>query len=175
MVSQISSACVQKFQEYIMITGIDMFSAFDTIIKIKLMKILELFLQENEIVIIKILLSNTAIDIKAFRNISNHFDTNMGFLQSYDLSGCLFIIHLEKALCTLRDRVDNWHVTSEHYCAFGFKSTPLDKCAYTDDTDLINNSAEEKKRQLQLVTPTFSEFNPQFNDTKTEHRRRYTI
>ena len=107
MVSQISSACVQRFQEYIMITGIDMFSAFDTIIKIKLMKILELFLQENEIVIIKILLSNTAIDIKAFRNISNHFDTNMGFLQSYDLSGCLFIIHLEKALCTLRDRVDN--------------------------------------------------------------------
>ena len=107
MVSQISRACVQKFQEDIMITSIDMFSSFDTIIKIKLIEILELFLQENEILIIKILLSNTAIDIKAFSNISNHFDTNMGSLKGYDLSRCLFITHFEKALCTLRDRVDN--------------------------------------------------------------------
>ena len=40
---------------------------------------------------------------------------------------------------------------------------------YADGIDLINNSAERKKRQLQLVTPTFAEFNLQINDAKTEH------
>ena len=35
--------------------------------------------------------------------------------------------------------------------------------------DLINDCADKKKRQLQLVTPTFAEFNLQINNTKTEH------
>ena len=37
-----------------------------------------------------------------------------------------------------------------------------------DDTDWINNSAEKKKRQLQLVTPISAEFSLQINGTKTE-------
>ena len=41
---------------------------------------------------------------------------------------------------------------------------------YADDTDLINDCAENKKVQLQLVTLTFAEFNLQINGTKTEHR-----
>ena len=34
---------------------------------------------------------------------------------------------------------------------------------------MINDCTGKKKRQLQLVTPTFAEFNLQINDTKTEH------
>ena len=41
-----------------------------------------------------------------------------------------------------------------------------DECIYADDTDLIKNCAKKKKRQFQLVTPTFAEFNLQINDTK---------
>ena len=33
-----------------------------------------------------------------------------------------------------------------------------------DDEDLINDCAEKNKRQLQLITPTFSEFSLQIND-----------
>ena len=85
-----------------MITGTDMTLAFDTIKRIKLIEILESFLREDEISIIRIHLSNTTLDIKSSSNISNLFDTNVGSTQGDGLSGCLFIIYLEKAVRTLR-------------------------------------------------------------------------
>ena len=164
------TACVQKFQEEIMITGKYMTSAFDTkTFDSKLIEILESFLREDEIRIIRILLSNTTLDIKSSSNISKPFDTNVGSPQGDGLSGCLFTIYLEKALCTLHDRVDNNHVIGEHSYAVGSKSTLQDEYIYAEDTDLINDCAEKTKRQLELVNPTFLEFNLQINDTKTQH------
>ena len=163
------AARAEKFQEEVMITGIDMTSASDTIKRTQLTEILEPFLREDEIRIIRILLSNTKLDIKSSSNISNPFDTNIGSAQGDSLSGCLFIIYLEKALRTLRDQVDNNHVNSEHSHLVSSKSTLPDEQIYADDTDLINDCAEKKKRQLQLVTPTSAEFNLQINDTKTKH------
>ena len=52
--------------------------AFDTIKRTKLIEILESFLREDEIRIIRILLSNTTLDIKSSSNISNPFDENVG-------------------------------------------------------------------------------------------------
>ena len=134
-------------------TGID--TAFDTIKRTTLSeKILEPFLREGEISIIRILLSNKVLDIKSSSNISNPFDTNIGSPERDSLSGCLFIIYLEKALRTLLERVDNNHVTGEHSNPVSSKSTLPDEHIYADDTDLINDCAEKKKRQLQLVSPT---------------------
>ena len=83
--------------------------AFATIKRTKLVEILESFLREDEILIIRILLSNTTLDIKSSSNISNSFDANVGSPQGDGLSGCLLIIYLEKALRTLRDWEDcNW-------------------------------------------------------------------
>ena len=78
-------------------------------------------------------------------------------------------LYVEKALRTLCDRVEENNVTGEHSNAVSSKSTLPDECIYADDTDLINDCAEKKKRQLQLVTPTFAEFNLQINDDKKEH------
>ena len=50
-----------------------------------------------------------------------------------------------------------------------FKSTLPDECIFADDTDLINDSVERGKRQLQLVTLIFAELNLQINATKIEH------
>ena len=82
----------QKFQEENMIIGIDMTSAFDTIERINLIEVLELFQQKDEI---KILLSNTSLDIKTSSDISNPFNTNIGSPEGDDLSGCSYIIYLE--------------------------------------------------------------------------------
>ena len=141
-----------------MIAGIDMTSVFDTIKRMKLIETLESFLREDELRIIRILLSNTTLDIKSSSKISNPFHTNIGSLQGDGLSGCIVIIYPEKALRTLRDRVDNNHITGEHSYAISSKSTLPDECIYPDNTDLINDCAERKKIQLQLVTPTFGEF-----------------
>ena len=135
----------------------------------KLTEILESFLREDEIRIIRILLSNTTLDIISSSYISNPINANIGSPQGDGLSGCLFIINLEKSLRALHDQVNNNHVTSEHFCAVSSKSTLPDECIYEDDTDLINDCAEKKNRQLQLVAPTFAEFNLQISDTKTEH------
>ena len=97
------AACIQKFQEEIMITGIDMTLAFDTIKRTKLIEILELFLQKDKILMIRILLGNSTLGIKLSGNISNPFDTNIGSPQGDGPSGCFFILYLEKALHTLRD------------------------------------------------------------------------
>ena len=150
-------------------TGIDMNSTFDNTGRTKLIEILESFLQGDEIYIIRILLSNTTLDIKLSSSISNPFDTNISSPQGGGLSECLFIKYLEKSPCTLRDQVDKNDVTGEHSCAVSFKSTLSNECICADVTDLINNSSGKKKRQLQLVTHTFAKFHLQINDIKTEH------
>ena len=50
-----------------MITGIDMMSTFDTINRTNSIEILETFLRKDEIHIIRILHSNTTLDIKSSR------------------------------------------------------------------------------------------------------------
>ena len=112
----------------------------------KLTEILESFLREDEIRIIRILLSNTTLDIISSSNIRNPINTNIGSPQGDALSGCLFIIYLEKSLRALHDQVNNNHVTSEHFCAVSSKSTLPDECIYADDRDLINDCAEKKNR-----------------------------
>ena len=128
-----------------MIAGIDMTSVFDAIKRMKLIETLESFLREDELRIIRILLSNTTLHIKSSSKISNSFHTNIGFLQGDGLSGCILIIYPEKALRTLRDRVDNNHITGKHSYAIGSKSTLPDECIYPDNKDLINDCAEKKK------------------------------
>ena len=133
------AADVERFQEEIMISGIDMTLAFDTIKRTKLTEILESYLQVDEIRIIKILFSNITLDSKSSNNISNAFDTNFSPLQGDGLSGCLFIINYEKASRTLRDWVENNHVTGEHSYKVSSKSILPDECIYADDTDFIND------------------------------------
>ena len=53
----------QKFQEEIMITGIDTTSPLGTIKRTKLIEIQESFLREDEISVFRILFSNTTLDI----------------------------------------------------------------------------------------------------------------
>ena len=60
-------------------------------------------------------------------------------------------------------------MTGEHSNGVSSKSTLPDECIYANEIDLINDCAEKEKRQLQLVTPSFAEFNLKTNDTKTEH------
>ena len=88
--------------------------------------------------------SLTTLDIKSSSIISTPFNTNVASPQGDGLSRCLFIIYLEKALLTLRDWVDNNHVTDEHSYTVRSKSTIPDECIYANDADLINDCAENK-------------------------------
>ena len=131
-----------------MITDIDMTSAFDTFKRAKLTEILESFLREDEIHLIRIFLSNTTLDIKSSSIVSNPFETNIGSPQSDGLRGCLFLIYLKRAQGSIHNRIDNNHVTDEHHYAVSFKGTQPGECICVDNTDLINGTSEKNKRQL---------------------------
>ena len=103
-----------------------------------------IILRENEIRIIRVLFSNTTLDIKSSSNISNSFDTNVGSPQGDDLSGCLFIIYLEKAPRTLRDQVDNNHVTGEH--SYSVQKVPDQMSASMLMTQICSTTVERRRK-----------------------------
>ena len=118
-----------------MASGIDMTSAFDTIQRTTMIEILESFLDEDEVRIIRVLLSNTVLEIKTHDVPSDPFTTNIGSPQGDGLSGCLFTIYLEKALRTLRSKLDNRQIIQEHCYATNVEKIIPDELIYADDAD----------------------------------------
>ena len=93
------AAKVQKYRGLeVYITGIDMSAAFDTILRHKLINELETILNEDEMRMTQLLLSNTTISIKTGNVISEPCKTNIGSPQGDGLSGTFFNIMFEAAL-----------------------------------------------------------------------------
>ncbi|GFR76113.1 retrovirus-related Pol polyprotein LINE-1 [Elysia marginata] len=114
----------------IKITGIDMSAAFDTIDRKALLDILKTIIDEDEVRIIRFLLSNTVVNTKVNKATEEKpFISNVGTPQGDSLSPVLFIIYLEH---DLRDIPTNI-------------SPPTDierllprEVAYTDDVDFVS-------------------------------------
>ena len=154
----------------ILITGIDMSSAFDTIIRSELLQILDTFLEEDETRIIRLLLSNTTLQLKVNGDVHiEPFTSNVGSPQGDSISGILFNIYLESKLRTVRERIDAQSIMLEHsYCKTLTSSLP-DEAEYADDVDFITMNEHRKKRTDIVVGPTLLEGNLKVNDSKTEH------
>ena len=147
------AAKVQKEHIEIFITGIDFSSAFDTISRSKLLKIVEEFLEEDEIRMIRYLLSNTNIKPRINRaSIETKFETNIGTPQGDSISPVLFTIYLEKALREIRLELD--------------KNIEPNEIAYADDLDFISN---KEYIDLDKITPIMEKYNLIINKDKTEY------
>ena len=85
------------------VTGIDMSSAFDTIRRDTLINIVKDFLDEDEVRMIQLLLSNTSLDIRINKAETEPFNSNMGSPQGDALSGVLFDIYFEESLSKVRN------------------------------------------------------------------------
>ena len=95
-------AKAQAEQITIFITGIDMSSAFDTIHRDKLLKIVENILNEDELRILRVLLADTTLEIKIQNAEACPFASNIGSPQGDSISGSLFTIYLNHALQQIR-------------------------------------------------------------------------
>ena len=93
-------------KEKIYVTGIDLSSAFDTIIKEKLVVILETIPHKDELQMVMFLLKDTKLQIKMSVIEPNTFNTNIGSPQGDGLSGLLFNIYFENSLRKLREELD---------------------------------------------------------------------
>ena len=79
----------QISQIKVYITGIDMSSAFDTIRCEQLISIVKKFLDEDEVRMIQLLVSNTTLDVRINNAETEPFSSNMGSPQGDALSGVL--------------------------------------------------------------------------------------
>ena len=152
---------IEIYQERFLITGIDMSAAFDTIIRARLIEIVKTFLDEDEVRIIRYLLSNTTLKVKINGVDGEPFRSNIGSSQGDGLSGKLYTIYFEASLRELRPILDQ---------AQELPPTLPDEAIYADDADFID--VEEGKRKEQLVKhmkPVLGKANLKVNETKTEY------
>ena len=115
----------------IKITGIDMTAAFDTIDRHALLDILKTIIEEDELRVIRFLLSNTVVDTKVNGATEQKpFISNIGTPQGDSLSPVLFVVYLENALREVRSNIPR-PTTG--------KGTSLPgEVAYADDVDFIS-------------------------------------
>ena len=86
--------------------GIDMSKAFDTVMRTKLIDIIRnKGIGEGDIEIIKLLLSNTCLQIKRGKEISEKFETDMGVPQGDGSK--LFTLYLNEALVEIDNTICN--------------------------------------------------------------------
>ena len=134
----------QRYQEAVEILGIDMSRAFDTIRRDRLMQILETFLEDSELRIIRLLLTDTTLEPRLSKGSYPAFNTTIGTPQGDSLSPVLFIVYLEAALRELRQmfperlRID--------------VDQPLN-IAYADDVDFVSHSRAFLD-QVESIVPT---------------------
>ena len=150
------AAKVMKSKIDINITGIDMSAAFDTVDRQKLLDILKNIVDEDELRIIRFLLSNTNINIK-INGASKQmpFKSNIGVPQGDGLSPVLFTVYLEAALREVRKDLNK-------------ESNLPNELAYADDVDFIT---EQDYINVDEVQRKLSEFNLLVNTDKTEYTK----
>ena len=127
-------AKAQKVKEKIYITGIDLSSAFDTIIREKLVVILETILHKDELQMVKFLLKDTKLQIKMSDIEPTTFNTNIGSPQGDGLSGVLFNIYFENSLRKLREELDK--ISPELSTTIKYQNPP-NELKYADDAGVF--------------------------------------
>ncbi|GFN94758.1 very-long-chain enoyl-coa reductase [Plakobranchus ocellatus] len=131
-----------------------MSAAFDTINRTKLLEILGDIIDEDELRIIRFLLSETTIDVKINgANDPMPFTTNIGTPQRDSLSPVLFIVYLEHALRDIRPVQND-------------KQEPVPvEIIYADDIDFIG----KKDADVNSIEKTLKTHCLKVNVNKTEH------
>ena len=155
----------------IFVTGIDMTAAFDTIKRGRLLEIFKTIVGEDELRMIRVLLSNTTLEIKINSNdvVSVPFISNTGSAQGDGLSGKLFTIYFEASLRKLREEIDTNEIQTEHNYSTKYHPIIPEEAIYADDADFINlNKTRDNKINI-TAGPILRQDNLKVNDDKTEH------
>ena len=141
----------------IKISGIDMTPAFDTIDRNQLLTIIATIVNEDELRIIRFLLSNTKITTRINGDTKpNTFISNVGTPLGDSLIPVLFIVYLEHALKEVRTTLPRPIVKYE-------KEIP-NEIAYEDDMDFIG----QDNVNINEIQETLHKYQLKVNKDKTE-------
>ena len=149
--------------------GIDMSSAFDTIHRSTILRLLQdAGCSEDDIRLVRYLLANTKLKIKINKTISGEFEVTIGAFQGDCLSGSLFTMYLAGALYHLRAVVI--HIRPNPPIAES--SLPLE-WEYADDADFADEDEDKLHQLLPICKEILSEWNLLVNESKTEFEKFY--
>ena len=141
----------------IKISGIDMTAAFDTIDRNKLLNKIATIVNEDELRIIRFLLSNTKIHTRINgATKTNTFISSVGTPQGDSLSPVLFIVYLEHALKQVRTTLPRPIVKYE-------KEIP-NEITYADNVDFIGQDYVN----INEIQETLHKYQLKVNKDKTE-------
>ena len=93
---------------------------------------------------VRLLLSNTTLEIKISGIETEEFVSNIGSPQGDGISGILFNIYLEDYLRRMRSEVNSRDVRIEHSYSKAVKSCLPEEEIYADDTDFTSDNIERK-------------------------------
>lgn len=153
-------AKVQKYQISLYVTGIDMTSAFDTIDREKLLEIYDNILENDEMRMVKTLLSNTTLEVKIpdFEQ-TETFKSNIGSPQGDGASGVNFNVYFEDSLQEVRNLIHQDHT---------YHINIPEEAIYADDADLITENEKDQKKIQERVGEILRRNNLFVNEDKTE-------
>ena len=139
-----------------------MSSAFDTI---RRQTILDLLIDagcgDDEVRLVRFLLSNIKIKVKVNAELSLEFETSIGGPQGDSLSGKLFTLTLAGALYNLRA------VMLRPTPPIKYDGMP-EESEYSDDVDFMDTEKDALTALFLTAKDVFSKWNLQINETKTE-------
>ena len=148
--------------------GIDMSSAFDTIKRSTILRLLEdAGCSEDDIRLVRLLLANTKIRVQVNSSLSVEFVSTSGAFQGDTLSGTLFTLSLAGALNHVRA------------VAVERPNPPITEVGmpveweYSDDVDFLDMELEPLQNLLPTCREVLSEWNLTVNEEKTEFVRFY--
>ena len=150
-------AKVQEYNITIYITGIDMSAAFDTINRHKLLEIAERTLTEDASRMMRVLLSETTVEVRIKGAISEEFKSNIGSPQGNSYSGPQFTMYFEESLREVRAETD---ITGE-------EDLP-EEMIYADDYDHLTEELEKKTVFKWKAGEILGRSDLKVNDDKTE-------
>ena len=166
------SAKAQEQDIIIYITGIDMSSAFDTINREELLNITAGFIDEDEMRILRLLLSDTTLEVKVKGAEASQFTSNIGSPQGDSISGPLFTVYFENALKDLRQAIDEEPIDVKEINMQWIEQSSSEmphEMEYADDCDLITENERKKEMILSKTRDILTKNNLLVNEDKTEH------
>ena len=138
---------------------IELSHAFDTIRRDKLLEVLQSFLNEPELRMIRFLLAATSLEPCLSTGECHGFASTIGTPQGDSLSPVLFTVYLEAALRDLRSRLPPRPPADARL--------PLD-VEYADDIDFISYSRPYLNEIERIAPDCLAEWSLQINAAKTE-------
>ena len=143
--------------------GIDMSSAFDTIKRSTIIRLLEdAGCSEDDVRLVRLLMANTKIKIRVNSAFSAEFISTNGAFQGDSLSGTLFTLSLAGALYNVRAVV-----TERPNPPISDTGMPVE-WEYSDDVDFVDDNLQSLQELLPTCREVLSEWNLHVNESKTE-------